>query len=113
MRTGWRRRTRGERAELVEAWRRSGLSGRAFAAREQIALSSLQRWARALRGHPARRPRPGVRPPGDLVPVHLVGLEAPAPIEIVLRGGRRVRCSAAADPDVLARVVAMLERLPC
>lgn len=64
------RRSTDEKRALLAAWRASGLSARAFAAREGIRTSCLWRWRRALErgGKPATRERPSV----TFAPVHVV-----------------------------------------
>lgn len=92
----------------IEGWRSSGLSQRAYCEREAIALSSLQWWLRKRRA--ADRPEPV-----SFVPVEVgaVSGACEAPIEVVLLSGRRLRLSAPKSETELARLVRLLEVLPC
>jgi hypothetical protein len=97
-----RRRTRTQRLDFVAAFRRSGLSQRAFAEREGIKLSTLQGWIyRPSRVTSRREPVPrfvrvegeaaaGVRiQVGTEVVVHLGALPEP---EYVVRLVRALAC---------------------
>lgn len=92
----------------IEAWKSSGLSQRAYCEREGIAVSTLQWWCRRLRenGH------------GDMPRFMPVAIQAipdvlDQPIEVVLLSGRRLRLAAPRDETELARLVRLLEVLPC
>jgi hypothetical protein len=95
-------------AEHIEIWKSSGLSQRAYCAREGIAVSTLQWWCRRLRenGH-VDTPR--------FVPVAIRAIPdvRDEPIEVVLLSGRRLRLAAPRDETELARLVRLLEVLPC
>jgi transposase len=92
----------------TEGWRSSGLSQRAYCAREGIAVSTLQLWLRRERAKGIEAPR--------FVPITV---EAPAvaqydePLEVVLLSGRRLRLAAPRNETELARLVRLLEVLPC
>lgn len=95
-------------SQHIEAWKASGLSQRAYCKREGIAVSTLQWWCRRLRGN------------GRAETLQFVPVAVPAnpdvrdePIEIVLLSGRRLRLSAPRDETELARLVRLLEVLPC
>lgn len=79
------------RAELVAAWRSSGLTQAAFARREGIKYSSFAAWVQAERLVPAgapRAPRPVVRFAEVRLPsAPAPGLEVRLPDGTVLRGG--------------------------
>lgn len=73
------------RAELVEAWRSSGLTQAAFARREGIIYSSFAAWVQAARRQPkGRRQRP-VRFVEAKLPVG----HAVAPLEVRLPGEQK------------------------
>ncbi len=97
-----RRGTRAEWAARVGRWRASGLTGRAFAARERVNRRTLSFWAWKL-GSEHRAPAAfiEVEPPSSR---HDQGC-----IEIVVRDSLRIRVSGEFDPAVLRRIVAALE----
>ena len=104
--------------DVVERWRESGQSVRAFCRAEGLREWTFYFWRRKLahRGHRAQR-QPGIRSPGaTFLPVKLVrddpGGAAPG-IEIVLPHGRVVRVRAGFDRQALAEVLAVLEARPC
>ena len=92
----------------IEGWKSSGLSQRRYCEREGIAVSTLQWWCRRLRedGH-VDTPR--------FVPVAVQAIPdaRDEPIEVVLLSGRRLRLAAPRDETELARLVRLLEVLPC
>jgi len=102
--------------DVVTRWRGSGLSVRAFCARESLSEPSFYVWRREL----ARRGRgDGTAPP--FVPVKVVEPRAsgaaatpgvPGAIEVVVREGLVVRVGAGFDGDTLRAVVAVLAGEP-
>lgn len=99
--TVWRQR--------VQAWRRSGLSCRAFADREDINPRSLTWWEWKLRqdgAAAAAAKRPAFVP---VEVVHSPAAPATERLEVVLPGGARLRVPAQFDPAALAQVIAVLE----
>ena len=92
----------------VESWKASGLSQRAYCEREAISVSSLQWWLRRSRA--VERPSTP-----SFVPVEVSVREAACtePIEVVLLSGRRLRLAAPRSETELARLVRLLEVLPC
>ena len=98
-----------EAEQVVEAWRRSGQSGAAFARAHGLSCARLMRWRDRLKPstapvfHPVRiveRERP------------VVGAES-ASLELELRGGRRIRVQAGFDPELLERLVRTVESWGC
>jgi hypothetical protein len=83
---------------VLDVQRRSGLSVRAFAHRRRLPVERVYDWRRRLGAEVVRR----FLPVGES-----------AGVEIVLRGGRTVRVRSDVDDRLLARVVAVLEGLPC
>lgn len=80
---------------LLAAQRKSGLSVRAFCAREQVTEPSFYAWRREVRVRDGEKTRPGVaksRTPA-FVPVLMPGMAAASDGHIVieLRGGRVLR----------------------
>ena len=95
-------------AQHIEAWKSSGLSQRAYCAREGIAVSTLQWWCRRLRGS-----GPGDAPRFVPVAVEATSDVRDEPIEVVLLSGRRLRLASPRNETELARLVRLLEVLPC
>jgi hypothetical protein len=95
-------------AEHIEVWKSSGLSQRRYCEREGIAVSTLQWWSRRLREH-------GHGDTAQFVPVSVRAIPQvrEEPIEVVLLSGRRLRLAAPRDETELARLVRLLEVLPC
>jgi transposase-like protein len=82
----------------------SGLSARAFAAREGLDVQRLQRWRRRLAAsHEAAEAEPRF--------VEVVGQPAGV-VEVVLRSGRVLRCSESIEAHALERIATVLEELP-
>lgn len=114
---------------IVDAWRRSGESQRAFAVRHGLDAKRVGRWARRLRGQPARTPprRSSGGSRGTLMRFHPVQLREPVaraavgalgstppaeagpPIDVVLRDGRVVRVRRGFAPEDLHQVLMVLE----
>lgn len=93
----------------IEGWKSSGLSQRGYCEREGIALSTLQWWCRRLRGNGQQAETPRFVP----VTVPAISDVRDEPIEVVLLSGRRLRLAAPRDETELARLVRLLEVLPC
>jgi len=111
------------RVKQVEGWARSGLTQCAYCERESISLKTFSRWRRMLRESSPSQERP-VR----LVPVRIsesrehadeptisLGRSAAlsGPVEVVLSSARRVRFVDGLDEASLARLIRLLEVLPC
>ncbi|EAS51481.1 hypothetical protein SI859A1_02297 [Aurantimonas manganoxydans SI85-9A1] len=119
-----------ERLEIIETCRRSRWSDEelmiviesvagpwlvsATAWRYGISRSKLATWRRAFRDEPA-----GSNPVPTFVPVIPAPVSEPprqgsvatsSRMEIILTDGRRIAIDADADPEALARVIAVLER---
>ena len=100
--------------EIVDRWRRSGMTGRLFAEQEGINVSTLFGWSRKLR---PSMDTPTTTGTSMLLPVTILEPSAPAPapapapsrmLEVLLPGGEIVRVSADVSPQQLARVVRAL-----
>jgi hypothetical protein len=113
-----RRRRRQEWVELVNAFERSGLDRRTFAAREGLQERTFLWWASKLAS--ARAPKETAQ--GVFIPVKVRGDSdveepvrtatsiKPSTIEILLANGRLVRCDLAqANDPRLANLVALAE----
>jgi hypothetical protein len=102
-----RRWTEAEAWTIVEAQRRSGVSLAAFARRHRLSPQRLYDWRRRLDVVVAPR----------FLPVTLKPTPVPTSdgtaVTILLRGGRAVRVAPGFDDRMLARVVEVLEGLPC
>ena len=100
-----------EAEQVLAAWRRSGRSAAAFAREHGLSVARLLRWRARLaptavpvfhRVRVVGRPRPTA-----IAPV------GPEPLELELRGGRRIRVSAGFDPELLAALVRTVEGWGC
>ena len=107
------RRTREEVRQLVSAFQASGLRAREFCQQHGLALSTLRRHLRK-QGGAQRKAAAGVR----FVAVALNGAPAPAPkeaapagLEVVLAGGRRIAVGPGFDAATLGQLVRALEGL--
>jgi len=94
---------------VLESWRSSGQSGAAFAREHGLSRARLLRWRDRLKAaaspvfHPVRvvqRARP-------------VAAATPAPLELELRNGRRIRVTAGFDPELLEELVRTVEGWGC
>src|SRR5262249_18477025 len=100
---------------LIDQWRRSGLSVRAFCDRHDLALPSFYAWRRRLQqGQPSAQ---GARGPQAVtfLPVHIQPepTDHRPPLELVLAGGRCLRIPPGFDPNALRALLAVLEEPPC
>jgi hypothetical protein len=96
---------------MVEQWRGSGLSVRAFCARRRLSQPSFYAWRRTLQERDAAQVR--------FVPVRVVaeekaGAADDSPVsanalELVLGSGRRLRVGPGFDAPTLTRLLALLE----
>ena len=105
--------------DLVQQWRRSGLTVRAFCGRHRLCEQSFYSWRRALLQR------------GVLVDKHISSEPASTPafiqltvdprpaaepsstIDVVLPQGSVVRVRSRFDPDLLRQVLAVLQERPC
>lgn len=103
--------------EALRRHKGSGLTVRAFCAREQLAETAFHAWRRTVRERdaerrPARTPAPAAPAPA-FVPVVVRETERPEPaaadIAIELRGGRVMRLAASMPAEHLARIVHAIE----
>lgn len=102
----------------------SGLEVAAFARQHGIPDKRIRRWKEKLPSPPAliaHEAGTEAELTIPLVPVRVVGESieprrttvCPSQLEVVVCGGRAVRVPAGFDDETLARVVAVLEALPC
>jgi hypothetical protein len=97
-----------------QAWAESGLSQRVYCARHALSYAAFGYWRNRVHAAPAV-------PTPAFVPVVIAPpeTEVPAPpsdgagIEIRLAHGRTIRVAADFDEAVLARVIRVLEQVPC
>jgi transposase len=93
---------------VIDDWRGSGLSARAFCRQQAVSEASFYCWRRELQKRDASR--------AAFVPVRLLTAEvtaATAGIDLLLPGQRTVRVSADFDAATLRRLLAVLEEQPC
>lgn len=99
-----------KRAEILAAFERSGVSGVEFAALVGVKYPTFAAWMQARRrqrGEAGTRRRSAVR----FVEAAVPPTEAPAPLELELPGGIRLRLT---EPAQVPLVVELLRRLrPC
>jgi transposase len=91
---------------LIQLWKNSSLTVRAFCARHQLSQPSFYSWRRELLERDAA---------STFVPVQVVSDDQPAPstpIEIFLAGGRSVRITPGFDPATLRQLLAVLQEVP-
>jgi len=94
---------------VLEAWRKSGQSGAAFARDHGLSVGRLLRWRKRLKRstapvfHPVRVVERGER----------TAIARTAPLELELRGGRRIRVHAGFDPELLEELVRTVEGFGC
>ena len=101
-----RRRTREEVRQLLSAFQTSGLCAREFCQRHGLAPSTLRRNLQRA----ARASAPGQPPAVRFVALKVNGA-APAGLEVVLAGGRRIGVTPGFDEQTLGRLVRLLEGL--
>jgi transposase-like protein len=91
---------------LIQLWKNSGLTVRAFCARHHITQPSFYAWRRELQQRDAAT---------TFVPVRVAADDQAAsstPIEIFLAGGRSVRITPGFDPLTLRQLLAVLQEVP-
>ena len=94
---------------LIQLWKNSGLTVRAFCARHHITQPSFYAWRRELHQRDAAT---------DFVPVQvetndqLATVTSIATIEVVLAGGQCVRVTPGFDPATLRQLLAVLQEVP-
>jgi transposase-like protein len=102
-----------------QAWRRhverqqaSGLSVREYCGRHDLAESAFYVWRRTIR----ERDQDSTRPAPTFVPVTVIAhptRSTGSAIDIFVAGDRRVRVRPGCDRDLLAAVLALLEKPSC
>jgi transposase-like protein len=99
---------------LLQTWRQSGLTVRAFCEQQDVSEPSFYTWRRALQNRAATTP--------DFVPVRIIPEPAAEPttqrrmgdVELVLADGRLLRVGPGFDAATLKRVLVVLaEGQPC
>jgi hypothetical protein len=91
--------------EIIRRQSASGLSVAEFCRRDRLPASSFFAWKRKLGPSPAASAFVEATVARTLLPL------SPRRIEVLLRGGRRVRVGAGFDHTLLAEVVAALEAM--
>jgi transposase-like protein len=94
--------------EAVAAWRKSGLSVRAFCSGRGLSEASFYGWRRTLQERDRRRP--ATQPGPTFVPLRVV---PGVVLEVELPGGLVVRVPAGAEAAAVAALVAALRAATC
>ena len=97
-----------EAERVMAAWRRSGRSAAAFAGEHGLSAARLLRWRARLT--PTAVP---VFHPVQVVERARPITEGAGPLELELRGGRRIRVPAGFDPELLEALVRTVEGWGC
>jgi hypothetical protein len=92
--------------QWLDAWRRSGLSVRAFCSRHGLSQPNFYAWRRELDRRDAAGPA--------FLPVQVLADAVPteAPLAVVLPGGRTIRVGPGFDATTLRQLLAVLEERP-
>jgi hypothetical protein len=108
------RRDDDEKQRLLDAWKKSGLSARAFGSRENVKPSCLWRWKRGGGEHVAPR-EVKLRPAITFAPVHVAKSVPPmtvtserVQVEVLLGRELRVRVFEGADVVQVGRLIQAL-----
>ena len=96
--------------QWIHQWQHSGLSVRAYCARQGLTQASFYAWRRTLRSRDGGTA-------SAFLPVRVVADEPAVPVgsvEVLLSGGRCLRVSPGFDPATLRQLLVVLaEALPC
>ncbi len=98
--------------DMLRRQQRSGLTARAFCAKEQLAETAFHAWRRTLRERDAERRRvPPAKPTPAFMPVVVreVDLLDQGHIVVDLRGGRAMRLPLSMPVEHVARLVGAIE----
>jgi transposase-like protein len=99
------RTSRSQRAQLLAAFERSGLSAAAFARQHQLHYTTFCNW---------RRRQAKARPSPGFVQVELSASPSPAVLLVELGGGARLRLTDAGQIELAARLIQTLRPpTPC
>ena len=115
--------------KIMRQWEQSGQTQAEYCRRQSLSLAAFGWWRSELKrrerersGRADQQPKHSRKTdrqpkPVSFVPVEvaLPSLDNPngAPLEVVLRGDRRIRVGAQFDAAALEQLVAVLERVPC
>jgi hypothetical protein len=102
----WRAR---DAERVLEAWRRSGESGAAFAHQHGLSVRRLLRWRDRLK----RSTAPVFHPVRVVERAEPIAITGTVPLELELRGGRRIRVRGRFDPELLEALVRTVEGWRC
>ncbi len=93
--------------EVIDAWKRSGLTVNAFCRDRKLTRSNFDRWRRILAAGPTKSKRSA---PSTFVPVRVV---ADPMAEVVLRSGVVVRLPLTSPSDAVTRLVTAVGAAGC
>ena len=103
-----------EWTRILERWKSSGLSGRAFCEREGLGEPVFYSWKRKLRLRGEAQVKPAARKAVQFIPVEVKSLVTiGAPLEVVVGLGRVVRVPSGFDAAELKRLLLVLEERSC
>ena len=98
------------------AWAASGVSQRAYCARHGLSLAAFGYWRTRIREVPAAAPTfvpVVIDPPAVPAPAPVPPSSCGTGVDIRLSGGRVISVGPEFDEAVLARVIRVLEQVPC
>lgn len=98
---------------VLEKQRRSGLSIRAFCARQGLSEPSFHAWRRTLAERDRQSASVASKPTPAFVPVRIALPTTESTIELVVGVGRVIRVSSGFDADTLRNLIAVLEAPSC
>lgn len=108
-----RKRAAGEWAEIIAAWRASGLSGREFADTHDVGVGSLYGWAARLDSEGRQASREPAFSEVRVLELDRASTSSGKPsacIELVAHSGRVIRVVGAVEGDALSTVLEVAER---
>jgi len=101
---------------LVRRWRASGLNQADFCRKHRLSIPAFRWWKQELDRRDARNRKAHDRPTGSaahFLPVKVVEAHDSEPsrgqVELELAGGRILRIRSGFDPDLLVKIISVLE----
>lgn len=100
-------------AETVQAWKRSGLTQRAFAERENVALGALRAWCIRLGAAPRSQRGPVASPGARFVEVRTAVASVQTDLELHIAPGLFLRFGTDVAPGFVGAVIAAVQGRRC